>query len=124
MQMTTHELARLLLSQKDQPVYTCDYAGVDGELMMYPVHGSTETLVENGTVICTGDQGVPFHEFVPFNWLEEITSTLADEIRVAEDTLLIELLKKSQCDIRAGRTYGVQEALERLGTARAGRAMQ
>lgn len=124
MQMTTHELARLLLSQKDQPVYTCDYAGVDGELMMYPVHGSTETLVENGTVICTGADGVPFHEFVPFNWLEEITSTLADEIRVAEDARLIELLKKSKDDVREGRTYGVQEALRRLGSARAGRAIQ
>lgn len=124
MQMTTHELARLLLSQKDQPVYTCDYVGVDGELMMYPVHGSTETLVENGTVICTGADGVPFHEFVPFNWLEEVVSTLADEMRVVEDARLIELLKKSKDDIEAGRTYSVQEALGRLESARAGRAMQ
>lgn len=118
MQLTTHELARLLLSQKDQPVYTCDYAGVDGELMLYPVHGSTETLVENGTVICTSDKGVPFHEFVPFNWLEEVTSTLAMEMRDAEDARLIELLKKSKSDIKEGRTYNLTEALERLGNER------
>lgn len=65
MKLSTHQLAHMLLAQKDQPVYTCDYAGPEGELSMYPVTCVDSNLVQDGTVICTGEEGIPFHQFVP-----------------------------------------------------------
>lgn len=65
MKLTTHQLAKLLLAGVDQPVYTCDYAGDNGELVMYPVVCVDSNIVQNGTIICTGEDCVPYHEFTP-----------------------------------------------------------
>lgn len=63
--ITTHQLARMLLASKDQPVYTCDYQGDGGELMVYPVHCIDPNIIKNGTIICTGGEGLPYHAFPP-----------------------------------------------------------
>lgn len=63
--ITTHQLAQMLLAGKDQPVYTCDYQGDGGELMVYPVHCIDPNIIKGGTIICTGADGLPYHSFPP-----------------------------------------------------------
>lgn len=65
MKLSTHQLAHILLAQKDQPVYTCDYAGPEGDLTMYPVVCVDSNIIQDGTIICTGEEGIPYHQFVP-----------------------------------------------------------
>ena len=113
MKLSTHQLAHMLLTQKDQPVYTCDYAGPEGELSMYPVTCVDSNLIQDGTVICTGEEGIPFHQFVPVDPVDDQFSP--DVIR---------LLMKSKEDIQEGRTFSLDQALGRLDAARAERALQ
>ena len=123
MKLSTHQLAHMLLAQKDQPVYTCDYAGADGELTMYPVSCVDSNIIQDGTIICTSEDGIPFSAFAPVDPLDfvDIADQLANEIRVIEDKRMIDLLKQSRDDICHGRTYSVGEALIRLDMARAKR---
>ena len=72
--ITTHQLARMLLAGKDQPVYTCDYQGDGGELMVYPVHCIDPNIIKGGTIICTGDEGLPYHAFPPMDPVDFVQS--------------------------------------------------
>lgn len=78
--ITTHQLAQMLLRSKDQPVYTCDYAGDGGELMVYPVHGIDPNIIKGGTIICTGGDGLPYHAFPPMTPEDFIIDPECDKI--------------------------------------------
>ncbi|MGL5404362.1 MAG: hypothetical protein ACRC9I_11550 [Acinetobacter sp.] len=85
--ITTHQLAQMLLAGKDQPVYTCDYQGDGGELMVYPVHCIDPNIIKNGTIICTGSDGLPYHSFPPMgpnDFTEAENASILDDLKAGK----------------------------------------